>query len=144
MLGLGVGDFISMSTLAIKVYNAYKDAPNNYRHISEDVKPLPILIEKAVSHFESITLSGNDRLLGQEILKGCRSVLEDLYSLIEKYDTLASANTRQVVTKFKLSTEDIATLRARLTYNTGLLSGFIQRFDIPTITMNYIILIFLP
>ena len=71
-------------------------------------------------------------------MRGCRSVLEDLNSLIEKYNSLSSANTYQVFKKVKLGTEDIATLRARLISNTGLLNGFIQRFDILTLACEYI------
>ena len=144
MFGWAVGDLVVISQLAVKVYSAYKDAPSNYKHISKEVKTLQITIDKAVQHFESTSLSDNDRQLGQEALEGCQSVLEDLNSLIEKYKSLASTNTRQVFKKVKLGGEDIATLRSRLISNTVSLNGFIQRFDIPTITIKYIVLIPLP
>ena len=126
---MGVGDIIAISQLAVKVYAAYKDAPKNYQHISEEVMSLQILINKAIQCFESTDLSGSDQQLGQGVLKGCQSVLEDLSSLIEKYNSLTSANSSQALKRVKLGTEDIATLRARLISNTGLLNGFIQRFD---------------
>ena len=134
-LGYGVGDIIAISGLALKVYAAYKDAPDDYRHILDEVESLQIIINKAARHFESPTLNDNTRQEGQKVLKGCQNVLEDLNSLIEKYNSLASASTSQVIKRVKLGTEDIATLRARLTSNTGLLTSFIQRFDIPTITL---------
>lgn len=65
------------------------------------------------------------------MLKGCQSILEDLNSLIEKYNSIASSSKHQVFKKVKLGSEDIATLRARLISNTGLLNGFIQRFITP-------------
>ena len=134
MFGWGVGDIIAISRLALKVHSAYEDAPENYRHISEreEVRSLQIMINKAVKHFESTALSDNDRQEGQEILKGCQSVLEDLESLIEEYKSLPSANTSQVFKRLKLGAEDIPTLRVRLISNSGLLNGFIHRFDIPT------------
>ena len=125
--GWGVGDIIAISQLAVKVYGAYKDAPTNYRHISEEVKSLEIRINKAKQLFKSSTLSDNDRQEGQEVLKGCQSILEDLNSLIEKYHSIASSNKQQAFKRVKLGTEDITTLRARLISNTGLLNGFIQR-----------------
>ena len=131
MFGWGVGDITTISTLAVKVYIAYKDAPADYKYISEEVRSLQIMVGRAEQHFKSTTVSDNDRKEGQEILKGCQSVLEDLNSLIEKYNGLASANKVQVFKKVKLGAEDIATLRARLISNTGLLNGFIQKFDIP-------------
>ena len=124
---LGGVDLIAISTLAIKVYRAYKDAPGNYKDISEEVKALHIIIEGGVQHFERTTLSCSQRQKGKEILQGCQSVLEELDALIEEYQSLVSARRRQVFTRIKLGMEDITTLRTRLTLNTTLLNGFIQR-----------------
>ena len=129
MFGWGVGDIATISTLVAKVYGAYKDAPDNYRHILEELRSLQILINKAVRHVESSNLNSDDWKEGQEVLKGCQSVLEDLDSLIEKYNSLAPSSPGQVVKKVQFGAEDIATLRSRLISNTVLLNGFIQRFD---------------
>ena len=146
--GYGVGDVMAVSRLALKVIIAYKDAPGDYRNISDEVESLHIIIKKAAQHFESTSLGDDSRQEGQKVLKGCQNVLEDLDTLIEKYNSLASASasastsTSQVLQRMKLGasqvlgTEDIATLRARLTSNTTMLNGFIQRFVILTITMK--------
>ena len=139
--GYGVGDIKAISGLALRVYTAYKDAPDDYRNISDEVKSLHIIINRVARHFESITLSSQIQQEGKEVLEGCQNVLKDLDALIEKYNALASANTSQVFRRIKLGTEDIVTLRARLTSNTVLLNSFIQRLDI-TITIEYIMLIF--
>ena len=133
--GYGVGDIVAVSQLAVKVYTAYRDAPKDYRDIYEEVKSLKIGINRAIQHIQSPTLSDDDRQEGQEVLKGCQSVLEDLNSLIEKYNSLASASTGRIFKRVQFGAEDIATLRARLISNTGLLNSFIQRFYIPTITI---------
>ena len=135
--GWGVGDIITISGLAYKVYTAYKDAPDNYRHISEEAEGLKILIDKVAQYFKSTTISSNDHENGQKILKGCHSVLEDLKSLIEEYKSRSSTNKSLVFTRVKLGLEDISTLQTRLTTNTVRLNGFIQRFDIQTITIRY-------
>ena len=134
--GYGVGDIMAISRLAVKVYTAYKDAPDDYRNISDEVVSLDIIIKKAARHFESTTLSHDEQQEGLEVLKGCENVLKDLDSLIGKYQSLASISTSQVLQRVKLGTEDIATLRARLISNTGLLNGFIQRFDIPPVALR--------
>ena len=59
-------------------------------------------------------------------------------SLRSKYNALASSNTSQVFKRIKLGTEDIVTLRARLTSNTILLNSFVQRLDI-TILLSSIL-----
>ena len=133
--GWGIGDIIAISGLAVKVYTAYKDAPDNYRHISDEVKSLQIIIDDSARHFKSTALNSDTVQKGQEVLRGCQNVLEDLNSLFEEYKRLhfGSANPIQVFNQVRLGAEDIATLRARLISHTGLLSHFIQRFDIPAI-----------
>ena len=133
--GYGVGDIMAISGLALKVYTAYKDAPDDYRNIADEVKSLHIIIEEAAQHFKSTTLSDRKQQGGKEVLEGCENVLKDLDALIKKYNALASANTSQVFRRIKLGTEDIVTVRARLTSNTTLLNSFIQRLDIATITI---------
>ena len=129
--GWGVGDILAISGLAIKVYTAYKDAPEEYRHISEEVVALQILIDQVAQHFKSATMSSSDRLDGQNTLKGCQSVLKDLNTLIEKYKSLASSNKGLVFKRIKLGNEDISAIRIRLISNTVLLSGFVRRFVFP-------------
>ena len=118
----------------------------------DEVKSLHIILNKAAQHFESTTLSNNSRQESQEVLERCQNVLEDLDSLIGKQNSLTSASTStnksisQVLQKVRLGdsvvlgAEDIATLRVRLISNTTLLNGFIQRFEILTITIRYIVL----
>ena len=133
--GYSAGDIIAVVQLVAKVRAAYKHAPKDYRDICREVKLLEIRINKAIPHIQGTTLSDDDTQEGQEVLRSCQSVLEDLNSLIEKYNSLASAKSGQIVKKVQFGTEDIATLRARLGLNIGLLNSFIQRFDIPTITI---------
>ena len=137
--GYGVGDIMAVSRLAIKVYTAYKDAPDDYRNIADEVKSLHIIINKAARHFESTTLSNTIQQEGKEVLEGCQNVFKDLDALIERYKVLAPANAdrSQVFRRIKLGTEDIVTLRARLTSNTILLNSFIQRLDIATYYYYY-------
>ena len=127
--GWGVGDFIALSGLAVRVNAAYKDAPDNCRHISEGVAVLQILIEKAARHFKSTNVSDYDRYDGQKVLGGCQRVLDNLYSVIEKHKRLAFKKPL-VFTGVKLG-NDIATLRVSLSSNTSLLRGFVRRFVIP-------------
>ena len=124
--GYGVGDIMAISRLAVKVCTAYKDAPDDYRNISDEVVSLDIIIKKAARYFT--TLSHDEQQEGQEVLKGCENVLKELDSLIEKYKGLDSANLSQVLQRVKFGGKDIVTLRERLISNTGLLNSFIQRF----------------
>lgn len=118
-----VGNIMAVSRLATKVYLACKDTPDDFRHISEEVMSLQAIVNMAVPYFET-PLSDNDKQLGQEVLRGCQSALEDLNSLIEKHPT--PTNAHQALGGVKLS---VRALKARFISNTSLLNGFIQRFD---------------
>ena len=129
----GMGDFIAMSGLAVRVYTAYKNAPGDYQHIAEEVAALQILIDKAARQFRSTTLSRDDHQYGQKALTDCQSVLEDLDFFIKKYKSPASTNKRPVVKRGK---GDITALKARLISNTVLLNGFVRRFVAPAILLR--------
>lgn len=119
----GVGDFIAVSALALKLIQTYKDAPGEYNHISDEVKSLHSLIE-GVQHLEMAALSCSQQQDGKEILQGCQNALEDLDEFIEKHKRLKINK----VTRFKLGLKNMMGLRIRLISNTLLLFVFIQRF----------------
>ena len=129
-------DIVVVSGLAMKVHTAYNDNPDYYRHISEEIAALQILVDKVAQHFKRSAISRNDRHEGQRVLEGCKGVLEDLYSLMEKYKRRASTNKRLPFMGVKLGEDNIITLRERLILNTGLLHGFDRRFGVPDILLN--------
>ena len=131
-----IGDIIVISGLAIKVQEAYKDAPDDYRYISEEVEVLHALINKVAQHFKSTAISSDNRLDGQKVLKGCQSVLEDLNSVFEKYKRRASTNKRTAFMGVKIGKENIVSVQERLIFNTGLLRGFVRRFVFLDILLN--------
>lgn len=131
MMSFGTtGDFIAISSLAMRVHIAYKEAPGDYRYISEDIAVLQVLMDEAAQHFKSAIISSDDRHDGQRVLENCQGVLEDLNSLIEKYKRRASTNRRFPFMGVKVVGENIVTLHERLIIRTGLLNGFVQRFVI--------------
>ena len=122
-----VHDIIAIVGLAIRVSIVYKDAPVNYRHISEEVTALKLLIDKVAPHFKGTTISQEDYHYGEKVLRDCQSVLEDLNSFVEKYKRLASINGRLIFEGVKLDKDDISSLQVRLISNTVLLTGFTRR-----------------
>ena len=122
-----VHDIIAITGLAVRVSIAYKDASHDYRHISEEVASLKLLIDRVAPHFRSNTISREDCHYGEKVLRGCQSVLEDLDSFIRKYERLASMNKRLVLNRVKLGKVDITALQVQLVSNVVLLNGFIRK-----------------
>ncbi|KAF8421368.1 hypothetical protein EV426DRAFT_197025 [Tirmania nivea] len=129
-MSFGVGDFIAVAKLAWGVYTAYsacKDAPEDFRNISDEIKSLHILIDMHKDIFQDKTLSSDQETRLQGILEGCTNVLEDLDKLRIKYMSLGSTqgSSSHAIDRIKWSQENIAGLRGRLTSNTTLLNTFI-------------------
>ena len=137
--GWSVSDIIAISGLAIRVYLAYKDAPDGYSHISDEVGALQILINKVAQLSKRTAISSDDHDYGQRVLSCCKSILEGLDSLIEKYRSLVSTNRRLPFISVKLGPgkENIEALRIRLTSNAVLLKGFVRRFVFPCILLFF-------
>ncbi|RPB21250.1 hypothetical protein L211DRAFT_790752 [Terfezia boudieri ATCC MYA-4762] len=127
--GFGIGDILAVSRLALDVYSAYKDAPEDFRNISHEIKSLHIIVDRHKDNFRDKTLNMDEERQLREILQGCTNVLEDLDKLRIKYMSLGSAqgSSAQAIDRIKWSQENIVELRARLTSHTTLLNTFITR-----------------
>ncbi|RPB18670.1 hypothetical protein L211DRAFT_831360 [Terfezia boudieri ATCC MYA-4762] len=127
--GFGIGDILAVSRLALDVYSAYKDAPEDFRNISHEIKSLHIIVDRHKDEFRDKTLNLDEERQLREILQGCANVLEDLDKLRIKYMSLGSAqgSSAQAIDRIKWSQENIVELRTRLTSNTTLLNTFITR-----------------
>lgn len=125
--GWGMGNFIAISGLAIRVYIAYKDAPDDYRRIPDKVLALRALNDIATRDLKHTAISSDDHCAGQKVLEDCQNVLESLNSPVEKYKSLASKNER-LAARAKLCKDGIITLQERLISNTVLLYDFFGRF----------------
>ena len=126
-------DIIAITGLAVRVSIAYKDASDDYKHISEEAAALKLLIDRAVPHFKNTAINREDYDYGERVLRGCQSVLEALDSFIGKYERLASINKRLVLNRVKLGNDDITDLQVQLVSNMVLLNGFIRRCDVHSI-----------
>lgn len=127
--GYGVGDILGVSKLAWDVYISYKDAPEDFRNISDEIKSLHIIIDRYKDRFQDKTLTSDEEIQLREILQGCTNVLGDLDKLQIKYMSFGSAqsSSSQAIHRIRWGQENITQLRARLTSNITLLNTFITR-----------------
>ena len=122
--GYGVGDFIAVPKLVWNVCTVYKDAPGDFRNISDEIKSLHIIVDRLKDKFQNKTLTSDKQAQLRDILQGCAGVLEELRT---KYTRVGSAQSLQAIGYIKWTQENIAELRARLTSNITLLNAFIAR-----------------
>jgi len=114
------------------VYNGYKDAPSDFKDLSDEIKSLYNIVNSDIlkAKFRDPNLTSKDRERLQEILQGCENVLKDLDNLLTKYKCLESpqGSSLRALDRVRWVQEDIVKLRARLTSNTTLLNTFIARY----------------
>jgi len=142
--GFGVGDFLAVGALVLNVYNAYADAPEQFRNFSKEILSLHVVIKKVEQQLGctpgsdsyqagsaelpgsgSSTLRLNSR--NTEDLKtlfdGLQAIVTELAVLHAKYQSLAS-NPKISFDRLKWGKEDLSGLRVRIHTNISLLTAF--------------------
>jgi hypothetical protein len=123
--GFSVGDFISLGQLAWQIYKSCKESPESFKNVSQEVLSLHAVLKEVEETLSGYPLSQSKEASLLTITRGCRDVLQDLQSLILKYESLGS-KTKRTWDRLRWHSDDIAELRARLTWNTVLLTAYIR------------------
>lgn len=83
---ISIGDILAVSTLANNVRKRFVDAPQQFKAIGDEVKSL----SNVLRDFEDMdvdleTLTESQRVGLEEHVQRCRSVLEDMDGVLEKF-----------------------------------------------------------
>lgn len=135
--GYGVGDFLAVGKLALKVYNVYKDAPAEFKDISDEIDSLQIILGQQDRAFQDGKLSTKQKEELGRILQGCKNVLKDLDELMTKYQSLGAPQSSRAIDRLKWDPEDVVKLRGRLTSNITLLNTFISKCVHQSLNSHY-------
>lgn len=121
----GVGDCITVCTLAWKVYKGVKDAPDSFQNIHNDVLSLNAVLTETEEVVRMSTLLSEEAEARLEIvLAGCNSVLKKLDKLVDKYKH-ETTMARTVWKRLKWFNEGIAEYRQSLIAAVVMLNAFI-------------------
>ena len=136
--GFGVGDTLAVGALVLNVYTAYKGAPEQFRDFSREILALHVVIRKVE---EQLGISGSGGAVRQsssggvarlstkdgEDLKilydGLRTIMEEQYGLLQRYQSLTS-NRRNPIDRLRWGQEDLVGLRDKLRSSITLLNTF--------------------
>ena len=130
--GFGVGDFLAVAKLANDIWQKLHDSVGQFADIRDEVKGYSSLLY-------SVSTTVSNQYLAPEQADGldasaraCRSVLEDLRKLVDKYRRLTNeahgltANVRQKAKILQWDQDDARDLRARITSTTTVLRGLCE------------------
>jgi len=123
--GYSLGDIIALGQLAWNVYKSCRDAPESFNNIATEVLSLQAVLKEVEETLSNYPLSQSKKANLATILNGCRSVLEDLQALVDKYESLGTQSKR-TFDRMGWGTNDIAELRARLVSNVAMLNTFMR------------------
>ena len=130
--GYSVGDFLAIAKLAHDIWQKLHDSVGQFANLRDEVKGYSSLLD-------SVSKTVSNQHLAPEQAEGlyasaraCRSVLEDLQKLVDKYRRLTNeahglaANVRQKAKKLQWDQDDARDLRARITSTTTVLRGLCE------------------
>lgn len=123
-------------SLARTVYVACESAPRSFKNISAEVKSLHGLLKETHETVLARSLQPASQARLTTILDGCTGVLTDLKALVDKYEALGKH--KWTLDRIAWGKEDIGELRARLTSNTVLLTGFLRCVSLSSFGASYL------
>ncbi|KAE8440984.1 hypothetical protein EG329_006121 [Mollisiaceae sp. DMI_Dod_QoI] len=129
--GFGVGDFIAVSALALKLYNSFKGAPSEFQEISRQLESLHIVLvdlnDQSTQQTSLLNRNGVERK--QELFTvrdNLMATMQDLDDIHKRYKNMG----RISWARFEFGQRDLAVLRDRLTFQISTLNAFIGSLTI--------------
>ncbi|MCJ1462090.1 hypothetical protein MMC07_000690 [Pseudocyphellaria aurata] len=127
--GFSVGDFAALGQLAWSIYKACKDAPDSFKTISQEVSSLHLVLKEVEEALSDSGLSAPQQSRLESVGEGCRVVLEDLQSSLDKHNSLGTKSKR-TWDRIGWGSKNIAELRLRLISNTVMLTTLVSTSQI--------------
>ena len=132
--GFAVGDFLAVAKLANDIWQKLHESVGQFADIRDEVKGYSSLLYSVSKTLSNQYLSPEQAEGLDASARACRSVLEDLQKLVDKYLRLTNeahgltANVRQKAKKLQWDQDDARDLRARITSTTIVLRGLCETF----------------
>ncbi|KAI9798941.1 MAG: hypothetical protein M1833_004294 [Piccolia ochrophora] len=129
--GLGVGDVLAVSRLALALYGRFKDASGQLGAVGADVRGLQVVLQSVITY--DIELDENEKKELGLLTQGSRDILQELSTLLESNRVLeatgkdAKTALQRGWKKFRWDEKQLQGLRSRLTLNNSLLTLFCDR-----------------
>ncbi|KAI1334222.1 hypothetical protein F5Y15DRAFT_297117 [Xylariaceae sp. FL0016] len=129
--GYSVGDIIALSGLALRIREAFKEAPKEYQEIDDAAKNLSAVLHQTGVEVIDLELDDDQHSKLDGILKDCDRVLNELWA---KLDASKEVKTEQSSARKKMkrlwerlrwSPDDICKYRTRIILSCELLNSFL-------------------
>jgi hypothetical protein len=92
--GFSIGDFVTLSQLALNIYNSCKSSPSEFKSIAGEVNTLSIILGILSSHLQECTLDEQATKKLEVLHTQTLEVLTDIEALLQKYGSLGRKKPR--------------------------------------------------
>lgn len=122
--GIGIGDIVIVSSLAWKLYKAFKDSGDGFKQVSADLMSLHAVLRETEDYMQEhsdMDTSRQHRL--QIIIDGCKPALGELEAIFIRYDNLGT-QAQRAWDRVQFGMKDLTELRSRVVFSTTMLNAF--------------------
>lgn len=119
--GISVSDILLCVQLAHKVWKGCREAPRDFRAVSIEVASLHLVLNEARETAHDLSASKGEDL--KQLINGCKSVLQELEELLQRYKSLGTQS-RRTWDRLRWGRGPVKDIRQRLISSTASLTSF--------------------
>lgn len=122
MVGVSLGDIISLASLAKDLCDTYRKSPERYRAISSDVDALSMVLRRVGEASQGSRMTTDQEMDLTKLIIDAKSILEDLNRRLLEVKALGSAS-RLSWDRFRWDRKDFDSMRDRVKTTCDLLAA---------------------
>ena len=119
--GVSASDFVLCVQLAHNLWRGCREAPSDFRAVCTEVASLHLVLNEARETAHDLSESKAEDL--KQLIDGCKSVLQELEALLQRYKSLGTQS-RRTWDRLHWAREPVKDIRERLRSSTALLTSF--------------------
>ena len=119
--GVSASDVLLCVQLAHKVWKGCREAPRDFRAVSIEVASLHLVLHEAKETADELSASKGEDL--RQLINGCKSVLQELEELLQKYKSLGTQS-RRTWDRLRWGRGPVKDIKQRLVTSTASLTSF--------------------
>lgn len=120
--GFSVGDFVTLSSFAWKVYNTCKNSSTEFTFLSREINSLRLVLENTAACLSEQSLGTDETADLRQLRTEYHEVLGSIDALLDKHRNLGTKRKRHLWDAVRWALEDTAGIRESLQLYTSMLT----------------------
>ena len=111
--GFSVGDVVTLSTFAYKIYHACKASSSDFESIASEVQSLHVVLHETTQHLTKNSMDNKGAEQLEHLREDCYGILSEIEKQLKKYGSLGTRKQR-FLHKMGWALNDVSSIRGRL------------------------------